>query len=66
MVAFDSARPAAQTTATVDITVLRNPNGPEWLEPNYVTSISENRAVGASVLNVTAIDRDVDVSSSAS
>ncbi|RUS85645.1 hypothetical protein EGW08_006591, partial [Elysia chlorotica] len=36
------------------------PQRPEWLEPNYVTSISENRAVGASVLNVTAIDRDVD------
>ncbi|GFN78435.1 protocadherin fat 4, partial [Plakobranchus ocellatus] len=60
VIAFDSARPAVQATATVDITVLRNPNAPEWLQPSYVTTISENTLVGASILNVTAIDRDQD------
>ena len=62
VVAYDTARPNVRTTATADITVLRNPNAPEWLAPGYAATIRETAIVGSTVLNTTAIDRDVTVS----
>ena len=62
VVAYDTARPSVRTTATADITVLRNPNAPEWLAPGYAATIRETAIVGSTVLNTTAIDRDVTVS----
>ena len=62
VIAFDTARPTVRATATADITVLRNPNAPEWLAPGYAATIRETAVVGSTVLNTTAIDRDVTVS----
>ena len=63
VIAYDTARPDVRATATADITVLRNPNGPEWLAPGYAASIRDTAVVGSTALNTTAIDRDVNVSS---
>ncbi|XP_035826838.1 protocadherin Fat 4-like [Aplysia californica] len=60
VVAYDSLRPQVRATATVDISVIRNPNGPEWQAANYFESIAENTPVGSTIFNVTAIDLDVD------
>ena len=62
MVAYDSLRPDTKTTETVRINVLRNPNGPQWERSEYFNSVSENVNVGSTIFNVTATDRDVDVS----
>ncbi|KAL8559117.1 hypothetical protein ACOMHN_046165 [Nucella lapillus] len=59
VVAYDTARPTVRTTATADITVLRNPNAPVWLSPDYAASIRETAIVGSTVLNTTATDQDV-------
>ncbi|XP_041364043.1 protocadherin Fat 4-like [Gigantopelta aegis] len=60
IIAFDSVRPDIRTTATVGVTVLRNPSAPSFLQTDYATSISETVFVGSPVLNVTAVDRDTD------
>ena len=61
VIAYDTARPAVRATATVDISVLRNPNAPVWLAPGYSATIRETAVVGQTVVNTTATDRDVNV-----
>ena len=63
VVAYDSLRPTVRSSATVQINVIRNANGPEFLATDYFTSISENTAVGATIFNITAVDADVAVCS---
>lgn len=47
--------------STVNIFVIRNPNSPQFLLPSYSTTINENQAIGQFILNVTAVDADVQV-----
>lgn len=60
--AYDTARPTASAVATVNIFVIRNPNSPQFQLPSYSTTINENQAIGQFILNVTAVDADVQVS----
>ncbi|XP_050391949.2 protocadherin Fat 4 [Patella vulgata] len=59
IVAFDTARPTRQTTATGTIQVNRNPNPPVFIPDSYTASINENRFVGSLVTTVTAEDKDI-------
>lgn len=61
IIAFDTARPTASAVSTVNIFVIRNPNSPQFLLPSYSTTINENQAIGQFILNVTAVDADVQV-----
>lgn len=60
--AIDNLRPNQVATATVVISIIRNPNSPQFTLPSYTNTISESTNVGTVVLNVTATDRDVSVS----
>ncbi|XP_046579035.1 protocadherin Fat 4-like [Haliotis rubra] len=60
IIAYDTIRPMVRATSTVAITVVRNPNRPQWLQSAYIQTISETMMAGTSVLNVTANDRDAD------
>ena len=62
MIAYDSLRPILRDTATVEITIIRNPNPPIFTLPSYSNTIAESTTPGSVVLNVTAVDADVGVS----
>ena len=59
VIAYDSLRTTLKATATVEISIIRNPNTPVFTLPNYSNQISENTVPGTVVLNVTAVDADV-------
>ncbi|XP_060080745.1 protocadherin Fat 4-like, partial [Ylistrum balloti] len=58
VVAYDSARPDKQDTATVEITITRNTNPPIWTLPAYGASIREDHDPFSSVIDVVATDND--------
>lgn len=60
--AIDNLRPNQVATSTVVISIIRNPNTPQFTLPSYTNTISESTNVGTVVLNVTATDRDFSVS----
>ena len=51
----------ASTNAVVTVTVLRNENPPIFFSQSYEVSLSENVAIGTSVLEITASDADINV-----
>ena len=59
VIAYDSLRTTLRATATVEISIIRNPNVPVFTLPNYSNTIGEATTPGTVVLNVTAVDADV-------
>lgn len=49
-------------TAQVNITVQRNVNGPQFTEASYYRVVPETLQLGASVVQLSATDNDVNVS----
>ncbi len=58
MVAYDSIYPENEATATVTVSVTRNPNAPSFRSDNYQATIDEKFGLGSSVLEVLADDLD--------
>uniref|UniRef100_W5KLY4 Protocadherin-16 n=1 Tax=Astyanax mexicanus TaxID=7994 RepID=W5KLY4_ASTMX len=59
VVAQDRGTPSLSSTATVEITVLDvNDNSPTFTSSSYTVDVSEDAAVGSSLLDVTAKDAD--------
>ena len=58
VVAYDSYYPHRRTTEDIIVTVVRNPNKPAFSTCCYSKRISENFAVGSSVIQVSADDQD--------
>jgi len=56
--AFDTAYPTRKVYTDVEVTVTRNPYGPEFDQQSYDKSIAEIFPIGGSVLQVTATDQD--------
>ena len=56
--AHDSGDDARVATADVMITVLRNPEAPEFKENRYRVTVSPEAILGEPILNVTAEDDD--------
>ncbi|XP_035826841.1 protocadherin Fat 4, partial [Aplysia californica] len=61
IIVYDSVYPNNRDTAQVTINVIRNPSGPAFSLPQYVTTIPDTFELGQSVLQVTAVDSDGDV-----
>ncbi|WAQ95445.1 FAT4-like protein [Mya arenaria] len=59
--AYDSLSPRLVATATVTITVSRNPSTPIFALPSYTESINEYYPIGNQLFNITATDPDGDV-----
>ena len=57
---YDSADPSRIDTSNVTISVIQNPSGPVFLQDPYRTTISDKHALGALVMNTTAVDADGD------
>ncbi|XP_048248646.1 protocadherin Fat 4-like [Haliotis rufescens] len=57
---FDTAAPTAVTMGTVQVNVIRNPNGPVWASSTYSVTITDSTAAGTDILNTTAVDSDGD------
>ncbi|VDH99244.1 protocadherin Fat 4, partial [Mytilus galloprovincialis] len=58
--AYDTLRPTTSGKALVQVTVLRNPNLPEWGLPNYSADVREDAPVFSDVIKVQATDKDPD------
>ncbi|KAL5018741.1 hypothetical protein ScPMuIL_004463 [Solemya velum] len=58
--AYDSVYPEDVATATVAITVIRNEFPPFFLQTPYNVNISEDTAIGVSIIRVNATDNDKD------
>lgn len=54
----DSGNPEKSATTTLTIPVVRNVHGPIFEKQNYQAEITENTAVGTSILEVKASDDD--------
>ena len=62
IVAYDSAYPEKEATATVTIAVLRNQNGPTFIPSStYEKTIVEGAPVGGEIITVKAQDLDENV-----
>jgi len=59
--AVDNLRPNRVATATVGISVRRNPNSPIFNPTNYARTIPETTPVGSVIIDVNATDADVNV-----
>ena len=62
MLAVDGGTPPRMSTATVEITVERNLNAPEFNPNKYEVEVLETQALGAEITKVEARDLDVNVS----
>lgn len=60
--AIDGGTPPRMSTATVQITVERNLNAPEFQPNRYEREVLETQALGEPIVTVTARDLDVNVS----
>ena len=58
MIAYDDASPARVATATVPISVTRNPNAPTFVGAPYSTVVPETQNLGARVIQTAAMDID--------
>ena len=58
LIAFDSAYPSAQATATATIFVNLNPNGPIFFPVDYTRTVNEDLPIGSSIVDVNATDAD--------
>ena len=58
--AYDSLSPSKVATATVVITVIRNPSTPVFGLTAYQTTVSEYLGLGSIIFNITATDPDGD------
>lgn len=58
--AYDSLSPSKVATATVVITVIRNPNTPVFGLTAYQTTVNEYLGLGSVIFNITATDPDGD------
>ena len=58
---YDSADPTRIDTSNVTISVIQNPSGPVFQQDPYRVTVSDNYALGLSVVNTTAIDADGDI-----
>ena len=58
--AYDSLSPAKVATATVVITVIRNPSTPVFGLTAYQTTVNEYLGLGTEIFNITATDPDGD------
>lgn len=61
IVAYDTAYENDKATATVTVSVNRNPSQPRFLGPeglNYLRMIDENTPIGTTVLDLNATDDD--------
>ncbi len=62
MVASDLGTPSLSSTAQVSVNLIRNNFPPEFTPPQYAQNIDFTKAIGEIVEQVTAKDRDEDVS----
>nr|XP_034314273.1 protocadherin-like wing polarity protein stan [Crassostrea gigas] len=58
--AYDSGSPGKTATATLTLTVVKNPSVPEITSGPHRVTIWEDRAPGSNILNITARDNDGD------
>lgn len=58
IVAYDSTYPENQATATVSLSVERNPNAPTFVDKSYVIDINEKFSLGTVVMTIRAEDDD--------
>lgn len=58
LLAYDTAYPNMFGTATATIFVNRNPNGPQFVNPNCRATIEESTGIGSLIFNSTAVDAD--------
>lgn len=57
--AYDSGSPGKTATATLTLTVEKNPSVPQFATPGpFRTTIWEDRAPGSNILNISASDQD--------
>ncbi|RUS82555.1 hypothetical protein EGW08_009685 [Elysia chlorotica] len=62
VITYDSRYPQAQATATVSITMNRNPSNPAFMLPNYSTIVKETIPEGTIIFsNINATDADGDM-----
>lgn len=61
LLAYDTAYPNMLGTATATIFVNRNPNAPQFVNPNCRATIPESAVIGQLIFNSTATDRDGDI-----
>lgn len=62
VIAYDSAYPNDQATATVTINVNRNLYSPVFTEAQYIANVYDNTGLGVVIKQVNATDRDSAVS----
>ncbi|XP_062579030.1 protocadherin Fat 3-like [Saccostrea cucullata] len=60
-IAYDTYYPDNKANTTVRITVIRNPNAPQFSQSAYETEINEYHSFGVTVFTVSAGDADKDV-----
>ena len=64
LIAYDGGVPAKSATATVVVTVLdSNDHSPVFDRPNYNVNVTENVAIGTTILRVHANDADIGINS---
>ena len=61
VIAADGGTPSKVTTATVEVTVKRNLNRPEFSPNRYEVEILETQALGEAITTVLARDADAQV-----
>lgn len=58
LAAFDSDYPNDKAYANVTLTVIRNPNAPEFTNPSYSITVNESYPLAVSLLQVSGQDAD--------
>ena len=58
IIAYDTANTGQKATATVTITVIRNPNAPRFTQSNYDVTINDRYVLGQQVFDLRATDAD--------
>lgn len=55
---YDTADPSRVDVSFVNITVIQNPSGPQFINEPYSITISGTQAPGSLIYNTTAVDSD--------